>query len=133
LEDAVGRTYLFWCGKCRYEAKVAGGPSEGLEFTVQTILCQECRQLQDAVTAARVAGSPDEFASVRGHHNSPPPFAKLVERLPSLKRLNAQLKSFDLTCLTSPSHTVRAWNQPDKCPHCGTFMEYNGFPFSMWD
>jgi hypothetical protein len=128
----VGRTYFFWCGKCRYAAKVAGGPAEGLQFTVQTVLCRECRELQDAVTAARVA-SADEFGTISRQFNSPPPLEKLSKRLPSMRRLSAPMKAFDLTCLTSPSHTVREWNQPDKCPRCGTFMESNGFPFSLWD
>ena len=129
----MGRTYFFWCGKCRYVAKVAGGPSEGLEFTVQTILCHECRELQDAVIAARVTGSADEVGNIRGQRNSAPPFAQLVKRLASNSRLSAELKAFHLSCGTSSFHSVRAWNQPDKCPRCGTFMEVNGFPFSVWD
>ncbi len=67
----MGRTYLFWCGNCRYEAKVAGGPSEGLEFTAQTILCSECGQLQDAVTAARlVLLCYKRFGPQKGQHGS---------------------------------------------------------------
>ena len=128
----MGRTYFFSCGKCRYTAKVAGGPAEGLEFTVQTILCRECKELQDAVTAARVA-SGDEFGTISGQFDSPPPLEKLFNRLPSLRRLNGHLKAFDLTCVSSPLHRVRAWNQPDKCPRCGNFMESSGFPFSLWD
>ena len=46
----MGRIYLFECEKCGYRVKVAGGAADGLEFTVQTILCNKLGQLLDVMT-----------------------------------------------------------------------------------
>ena len=52
----MGRTYMFECEKCGYHAMVSGGLAEGLDFTAQTILCHECRELQDAIISDASAG-----------------------------------------------------------------------------
>src|ERR1043166_9017831 len=50
----MGRSYWFECSRCGYRAKVSGGADRGFHFSVQTIACQDCRQLYDAVTRLRV-------------------------------------------------------------------------------
>jgi hypothetical protein len=123
----MGRTYVFECKTCGYSAKVAGGTAEGLEFTVQTIVCLDCRELQDAVTLVLVPSSKAQ----RG--NSPPRLAELLTRLPVMGRGDTRSVRFEPACTASPSHSVRDWNQPDRCPLCGEFLECSGFPFAQWD
>jgi hypothetical protein len=53
----MGRSYWFECSKCGYRAKVSGKPDRGVDFFVQTISCQDCRELYDPVIRLRV---PDE-------------------------------------------------------------------------
>src|SRR5215831_18047429 len=50
----MGKSYWFECGRCGYRAKVAGRADEGLHLSVQTILCQDCKELYDAVTRLRL-------------------------------------------------------------------------------
>src|SRR6185369_17258336 len=117
------RTYSFDCTKCGYIAKVAGGFAEGREFEVQTIACLECRELQDAVTSAVIPAGTSER----------PPLIQLMRRLPLLGRMNTRREIFSPACTKSASHTIRDWNQPDKCPRCGVFLERGAFPLVQWD
>ena len=128
----MGRTYMFECEKCDYQARVAGGREEGLEFTVQTILCQECRQLQDSVISWRtpVTTFPNESPDVPPP--SAPSFAELVKRLPVNGNVQTRWMDFGPECLASPSHSIRLWTEPDKCPRCGAFMERSTMPFRQW-
>lgn len=137
----MGRTYLFECPKCGYRARVAGGTAEGGRFTVQTILCQDCREIYDAVIALRIAlpriagdtGAGKPVASKPRPLKTAPPFAAVVNCLPLSARVRAKWQSFKALCPLSPRHRVRAWKQPDKCPRCGIFLESNLVPFRDWD
>jgi hypothetical protein len=131
----MGRTYVFDCVKCGYQAKVAGGLAEGLEFTVQTIVCHECRELTDAVISAKVAAVPsaNELKPESEAGSSPPSFADIINRLPLMMRIPTRQENFAPVCLPFPSHEIRPWNQPDKCPRCGAFMECSAIPFRQWD
>jgi len=129
----MGRTYEFECEKCGYLANIAGGAAEGLEFAVQTILCFDCRELQDAVTSAAIPIVIGDWEVECLLPSAPPPLAELMTRLPLIGRSDTQRRTFELACAMSPSHLVRAWNRPDKCPRCGAFLECSGFPFAQWD
>lgn len=118
----MGRTYAFECPKCNYRAHVAGGASEGLHFSVQTIACADCKALYDAVTRYK--------ASARQREN-PPKFAAVLNRLPP--RGPRHWLKFKPDCPVSPRHHIRPWKQPDKCPKCGTFLEPGALPFRIWD
>src|SRR5881394_2379428 len=50
----MGKSYWFECEKCGYRAKVAVRADQGLHVAVQTILCQDCKELYDAVIQIRV-------------------------------------------------------------------------------
>jgi hypothetical protein len=137
----MGRTYLFECEKCGYRVKVAGGGAEGLEFTVQTIQCYQCRELQDVVTALKVPWPPAVGDTTAGaklkakpkFSKPAPPFGTVINRLPLTGRIRARWQHFKLSCPVSALHQVRAWNQPDKCPRCGVFLERSAIPFRQWD
>jgi predicted RNA-binding Zn-ribbon protein involved in translation (DUF1610 family) len=137
----MGRTYLFECPKCGYRARVAGGSADGKRFAVQTILCHDCRELYDAVTALKVAlpkiagdtGANKPVAGRPRPMKSAPPFAAVVNRLPLPARARARWQTFTAACPVSPRHQVRAWKPPDKCPRCGIFLESNLVPFREWD
>jgi hypothetical protein len=123
----MGRTYSFECTKCGYVAKVTGGFAEGREFAVQTIACSDCRELQDAVTSVVIPVTGSVVEDV------PPPLAQLMTRLPLLGREDTKRQRFPPACTRSASHATRVWNQPDKCPRCGVFMERDAFPLVQWD
>lgn len=137
----MGRTYLFECPKCGYRAKVAGGATSGAQFAVQTVLCFECRELHDAVvslkvTRARLAADPSLGTRLPGKPKllkTAPPFAAVQNRLPWPARTRSQWQTFKPACPVSPRHRTREWNQPDKCPRCGVFLEMNAIPFREWD
>jgi hypothetical protein len=40
---------------------------------------------------------------------------------------------FRIRCPISPIHQVRPWNEPDKCPRCGVYLERNALPFRIWE
>ncbi len=141
----MGRTYLFECAKCGYRAKISGGPDRGFHFAVQTILCLECRELHDAVTALKVAvprmiGGGGMLKAARSAAfgafkvpTVPPPFSTALNRLPPRSGRKSRWIQFKAACPVSPRHRVREWNRPDKCPKCGVYLEQNALPFRVWD
>jgi hypothetical protein len=134
----MGRSYLFECSKCDYQASVSGGADAGFEFCVQTAACRDCRSLFDAVVRMRVPDTgmkiPTEFQRLRFRKTpeTPPTFEAALNRLPPMGK---KLKwiPFKIQCPVSPMHRVRAWNETGKCPRCGNFMEKNALPFRYWD
>jgi hypothetical protein len=134
----MGRSYLYECPKCGYQATVSGSADTGFEFHVQTIACRDCRSLFDAVVRLRIADTglkvPAEFQRLRLRKTQEPPpsFEAAINRLPPL---GTKMKwvPFKIQCPVSSHHRVRAWNDPGKCPRCGNFMEKNALPFRYWD
>jgi predicted RNA-binding Zn-ribbon protein involved in translation (DUF1610 family) len=137
----VGRTYLFECPKCGYRTKVSGGADRGFQLAVQTILCHDCKELYDAVTSfkvpwPRVAGGAGATIRIKDQPkplNSAPTFLAAVNRLPLPARTRVRWQHFKIVCPMFPHHRVREWNQPDKCPRCGLFLERNALPFRLWE
>ena len=137
----MGRLYLFECENCGYRVKVAGSLAEGLEFNVQTILCFQCRELRDVVTALKVpwppaVGDATIGAKLKARVKSAkpaPPFETVINRLPLTGRTRTRWQYFKAACPVSALHHVREWNQPDKCPRCGVFLERSAIPFRQWD
>ena len=140
----MGRSYWFECPKCGYRAKVSGRADRGLTFFVQTILCLDCRQLYDAVTRLRVPAESDGLRSFAGWRlarspasarniSSPPGFQSVLNRLPQTGVKRFRWLPFKIQCPVSALHRVRSWNDPDKCPKCGIYLEKNALPFRLWD
>jgi predicted RNA-binding Zn-ribbon protein involved in translation (DUF1610 family) len=140
----MGRSYWFECPKCGYRTKASGRADRGLAFFVQTVLCLECRQLYDAVTRLRV---PDEFGGMGGFAgwrrgrapgphcdiDSPPGFQAVLNRLPQTGVKRFRWLRFKIQCPVSALHRVRSWNDPDRCPKCGVYLEKNALPYRLWD
>ena len=136
----MGKSYWFEWEKCGYRAKVAGRADQGLHVAVQTILCQDCKELYDAVVQIRVlegshialhgmlaAGS----ASIKAKRA--PSFQWAANRLTyNGEKLSEWLK-FPLQCPVAPFHKVRAWNDPDRCPRCGVHLERGALAYRIWD
>jgi hypothetical protein len=120
----MGRTYLFECFRCGYRARVSGGADRGEHFAVRTVACADCKALYDAVTEFKAHKPGGDFKVA-------PPFAAAFNRLPPRKTRERQ--KFNPACPVSPTHRVRTWNWPGKCPKCGMFMEWDGLPFRIWD
>lgn len=137
----MGRTYLFECLTCGYRAKVAGGGAEGAQFSVQTILCYECREIHDAVTSLKVPRLPVVADTGEGTRlagkpkllETAPPISAVLNRLPSPGRTRSRWLHFKPACPVFARHRIREWHQPDKCPRCGIFLETNAIPFREWD
>jgi len=136
----MGRTYLFECPKCGYRAKVAGGSTRGFYFAVQTILCYDCKELHDSVTAlktpapglAALAGG-TQFKARRKQTTTAPTFLAALNRLPPSGSKRLRWAYFKAACPVSARHRIREWQSPDKCPRCGCFLEPNAIPFRIWD
>ena len=140
----MGRSYWFECAKCGYRTKVSGRADRGLSFFVQTILCRDCRELYDAVTRLRV---PDElgglgnFGRLRKERlprvlpgvTAPPGFQAVLNRLPLVGVRRFKWLAFKSQCPVSAIHRVRSWNDPDRCPKCGVYLEKNALPYRLWD
>jgi hypothetical protein len=140
----MGRSYWFECSKCGYRAKVSGRPDRGVGFFVQTILCRDCKELYDAVTRVKVPDGMARWGSFAGWQwaglqtgspraGTPPPFQAVLNRLPPRGVKRFKWLSFKLQCPVSPIHRVRSWNDPDKCPRCGIFLEQSALPYRLWD
>ena len=140
----MGRSYWFECPKCGYRAKASGRADRGLSFLVQTILCRDCRELYDAVIRLRIA---DEFGG-RGSSGrlrkeglprpqpgmaAPPGFLAVLNRLPLTGAKRFKWLAFMPQCPVSAMHRVRSWNDPDRCPKCGVYLEKNALPYRLWD
>ena len=140
----MGRSYWFDCLKCGYRAKVAGRADRGLDFFVQTIVCQDCRLLYDTIIRLKVPddekiqGLPpvfrrNKFFLFQQNMNVPPDFETVLNKLPYRGVKHFKWVPFKLQCPNSGVHRVRAWNDPDKCPRCGIYMEKNPLPYRLWD
>jgi len=142
----MGRTFIFECPKCQYRAHVSGGSDSGFRFSVQTILCQTCKELHDAVVRLRVPvlsplqqstrwGFPGKLAGRKRVEapKHPPPFQQLLNQLwpPGVRQ--SRWIQYPLVCPRGSWHTVRAWNNPDQCPRCGVLMEQTVLPYRLWE
>src|SRR5205085_6419444 len=103
---AMGSTYLFECLKCGYESKVAGGIAEGADILVETIQCDECKDLFDAVVALRVP-------ETEVPRTAAPLFADVFNRLSITVR--SRWEHYSLACPVAAEHPIRVWKYPDKC------------------
>jgi hypothetical protein len=128
----MGRTYLFLCPKCEHCAPVSGGADEGEQFSVQTIHCEECRQLFDAVvklkTSVRAKDDAEKISAAA--EKKPPLLAEALNRLPP--RGTRKWLKFQPACPLDPRHRIKPWQAPGRCPRCGATME-QALKFRVWD
>jgi hypothetical protein len=135
----MGRSYLFECPKCCYRAEVSGGTDSGLDFCVQTTACRDCRVVFDSVVRLRMPDNGfrlvSDFQRARlrkTEAENPPSFETVLNRLP-IETRKFKWAQFKIRCPASLAHRVNPWNEPGKCPRCGTFMEKNALPFRFWE
>lgn len=145
MPSGMGRSYWFECARCGYRAIVSGRADRGLDFYVQTILCRDCKALYDVVTRLRFPDQPTlESLRPDGVHRrqklsplrspaSPPSFQAALNRLPHKGVRHFRWVKFSLQCPVSSVHRVETWNDPDKCPRCGLYLERNVLPFRIWE
>ena len=140
----MGRSYWFECPRCGYRAKVSGRADRGLNLFVQTIQCRDCKELYDAVTRLRVSDGACASGPTPGRSRSqalkaprsadrPPTFQLALNRLRYLGANASRWLEFRLQCPLSALHRVQDWNDPDKCPKCGVYLEKSALPFRIWD
>jgi hypothetical protein len=132
----MGRTYLFECPQCQYRAKVSGGADSGVHCEVQTVVCRDCRELFDVFTRVRRPAEAEERIKFSAFHRPEIPPVILQDSLFNPRRGPARLlvwKRLAPACPVVPKHFVEAWNDPGRCPRCGSFLEKNGLPFRLWD
>ncbi len=138
----MGKSYWFECGRCGYRAKVAGRADEGLHLCVQTILCQDCKELYDAVTRVRLLDgsrpalhgtlATGSATGEMGNH-TPPSFQWALNRLRYTGEKISDWLTFPLKCPVSNIHKVRTWNDPDMCPRCWVYLERAALAYRIWD
>jgi hypothetical protein len=126
----MGRTYHFVCSHCHYWADVSGGMDGGIHCSVQTVACRECRELRDVFTKLRRRA--DTVVTIKFPGFFRPEIPPVILRDPADRR-PLVWESYPLACPVEAKHFVTAWNDPDRCPRCGNFMEKTGAPFRRWD
>ncbi len=125
----VGKTYLIECPLCHYHARVCGGAASGRHCEVQTVACRDCRELIDVyIRVQRRAGARETGKFPGFFRPEIPPSVLADEKLGKLV-----WKDFKPMCPVDGKHSVETWNDPGRCPRCGSYMEKNGFPFRVWD
>jgi predicted Zn-ribbon and HTH transcriptional regulator len=138
----MGRSYWFECPRCGYRAKVSGRVDRGLNLFVQTVACQDCKELYDAVTRIRVPadshiGDPPQSnlktRTLLDNRKRPPTFLSAMNRLTTVGGKNSRWIQFPAQCPVASFHRVRPWIDPDKCPRCGIFLEKNVLPYRIWE
>ena len=131
----MGRTYLYVCCRCCYRASVSGRAETGEQFAVQTIACEDCRELFDAVvrlkSRMKLPAEPEAAPAGPVPAKPAPKFSEMLNRLPP--RGARQWLAWKPACPNDPKHRVRPWHYPDRCPKCGSPMEPNDRAFRLWD
>ncbi len=138
----MGRTYLFDCARCGYQAKVSGGVDDGFRRIVQTIECRDCKELHDVpirirateteVRASRGKWGAKPFTAIAGG-SEPSLFSALTDRMLIAGLTEAKWSILKPVCPKSNRHRVRPWNSPGRCPRCGTYLERTLMPYRIWD
>ena len=138
----MGRSYWFECSRCGYRAKVSGQADRGVDFSVQTIVCLDCKTLYDAVTRARLSAQSAGTLGLKNggtprlrapEHRQPPAFQAMLGRLPASGLDQFKWVQFKPRCPVAAHHKVEIWNNPSKCPRCGLHLERNALPFRVWE
>lgn len=132
----MGRIYIFECPLCQYRAKVSGGADSGLHCEIQTVVCRDCRELFDVFTRVRRRADAVETVKFPAFFRPEIPPVILAGGSANSKRAQPRLlvwRSFKPACPVEPKHFVESWNNPGRCPRCGSFLEKNGLPFRLWD
>jgi hypothetical protein len=135
----MGRSFRFECPKCNYHTTVSGGEDDGMDCSVRTAVCRDCRRVFDAVVRLRILEKPGapaepgtEPAPPAPLPDSPPAFERLIHLLPLPRANGFRWAVFPLRCPRGATHEVEPWNDPGKCPVCKTFLEKAGTPFRFW-
>ena len=138
----MGRTFLFQCPRCHYQAAVVGGADSGFNCFVQTIACRDCSSLYDVTTCLRLAESKTRrlrplwrrtLASRAGAEDEPKTNIAWYNRLLFSATKNSQWVKVKLRCPVSKTHRIELWNEPGKCPRCRTHLERTLTPYRIWD
>jgi hypothetical protein len=112
-----------------------------LSCFIQTILCRDCKALYDAVIRLKISGEPagKPGLSFQGSRlrkqlsNGPPVFESVVNRLTCAGARPYRWVQFKVCCPVSPTHKIRLWTDPGKCPKCGFYLEKGALPFRIWE
>ncbi|HWQ92067.1 MAG TPA: hypothetical protein VN673_10375 [Clostridia bacterium] len=109
---------------------------------MQTIACQDCKQLYDAVTQLKV---PDEGPLERQRKSlemlacnslrktAAPSFAAAASLLTFRGLRRFKWLKFKPQCPVSVLHRIEEWKDPGRCPRCGLHLEKSVLPFRIWD
>jgi hypothetical protein len=74
-------------------ADVSGGSQSGMRSQTTTIVCLDCKELQDVLSTVMNWSDPEPF------------------------------KSVEIRCEIDVSHRVQVWQSGDPCPKCGMAVE----------
>jgi len=147
----MGRTFQFECPHCRYQARVSGGADAGVNCSIQTIYCRDCRELFDIFIRIRKKVSSPEPAPAPGRSSAPrrqlllvrsdiPPTMLMEEPWPDFQPNHPRhplppvhWEEIKPACPVGKTHQVQPWNDPGRCPRCGNFMEKNSFAWRRWE
>lgn len=99
----MGSLLVFRCDACGYETQVSGGRDRGMIVEVQTVTCEQCKALHDAVVRKWDRSEMDKTARRR-----------------------------KLRCPKDRRHRVEPWTPGGPCPRCGTPIT-EGIPYAIWD
>jgi hypothetical protein len=151
--------YRFDCQKCNYSARACGGEVMGRGFLARTIICLDCREIYDVVSALTrpCQGLPSEL--IGGNDRRPvvvPPsqLAVIADQLnllttvlPAARKLVLYRESavpfanlmtphsvkIRLLCPVNSQHRIRLWKESTTCPRCHDILVRSPIPYRIWD
>jgi len=140
----MGRTFQYECPQCQYRASVSGGADRGLNCSIQTILCRDCRRLFDVFTRLRqtVEETPPRSGPARllpAAVTVPPlqltggPGSVSTSRAAAAAVRAWKWIELKAACPVAENHRIELWGDPGRCPRCGNYLEKNAYPYRLWD
>lgn len=155
----MGRAYRFDCLRCNYSARVCAGEARHSGFATRTIICLDCREVYDVVSALRLE---TRWIIWRGRHRiggaplalSAEQIRRIEDRLNLPRELLPQARRLELhpisaspmdrgaprrwvkikpICPVNSKHRIRSWSEPVKCPRCHAPLERSPYPFRVWE
>jgi hypothetical protein len=102
----MGTMSLFECPTCLYSARVCGGRDVGFSAVLRTMICEDCRAVQDVLIGFCGQDGPTGDADWD--------------------------KNLDI-CPVCRGRNLRAWPATHDCPRCGAKMVESENDFTLWD
>lgn len=154
----MGRLYRFDCPRCGFTARAGAGTIQNSGFSTATIVCKDCKEIYDVVSALRLAPSmvnsarksfgrqrivlsAERLLQIEDKVNLPPSMLPHSRKLilqqlnptPLARFLAQRWFQVKLLCPVNPRHRIQPWKTPARCPNCEDYLDTTLLPYRVWD